>query len=830
MVQPMTRVGHTRYESDPIGFATPGQTPNEGNTYTEWICRHEQALEPSVTWKAGESVTLDFVWGVNHVGFCDGMISYDWDKPRTEMRWFKIANFLECGSSPTLTLTVPDFLSSGRAVFRWSWTALHLYPSTEVFSQCADIMIDGVNTVDPNIKTFGIINPQLYPRTGRQEDAIQGATYADPYNGDVRDRVVGPACALNYQGNDCALTAPGTSGHINPSGETISTSSPTSTSSEASTAASTSTTSSVQTTTSKLIDSTATEGSSEEVRLCYFTNWARYRSGLVNTGKDIFEMDFDATLCTHVNYGFGTIDKTTYGLKAFDPNADHPSGDVAQTTLCPSQCVPGYKHDWTQSGQNPCNWPCNPDRKMRGFEGLNVWAKKKNPALKSLLSVGGWNFNDCAFTQQSGQGRDSCEIFSTIAASEDLSRKHAIEVIDFLRNWGFDGYDIDWEYPVVAGHNDLNMQATPHDFENYIRLLEIIRSEFEAEAARTNRPRLLLTAAVGVGKSTVEQAYDIPKMSQSLDLIGLMTYDLHGGWEQITGFHTALYATDADVAQYEYPVSVSWAADYWVEHGASPSQLLLGVASYGRGWQLASTNCNGALCAASGKSKAGVSTKESGFLSYYEIEDMLTRGVATRHFDNERKVPYIVTDDGQWIAYEDEESMKLKMDFLKSKGFRGSMIWAIDLDDLNTFPLMKTIKAELSGHTSGPLPTTTQSSTSTSASSTSSTESTTSTTTTTSSTTTQSSISTSASSTASSTSSTESTTSSPTTESTACLSGEYISINDAIDDKQCNWLCQKDETLCFESGQCRCKGAATEDSSSVKAGIAFASIMLLALL
>merc|ERR1712109_399288 len=77
--------------------------------------------------------------------------------------------------------------------------------------------------------------------------------------------------------------------------------------------------------------------------------------------------------------------------------------------------------------------------------------------------------NDCAFTGQSGQGRDSCEIFSTIAGSEDTSRQHAKKVIEFLRNWGFDGYDIDWEYPVVAGHNNLNMQATPEDFSNCLR-------------------------------------------------------------------------------------------------------------------------------------------------------------------------------------------------------------------------------------------------------------------------------------------------------------------------------------------------------------------------
>jgi len=254
---------------------------------------------------------------------------------------------------------------------------------------------------------------------------------------------------------------------------------------------------------------------------------------------------------------------------------------------------------------------------------------------------------------------------------------------------------VDWEYPVVAGHNDLNMQETPKDFKNYIRLLRILKEEFEKEAVRTQRPRLLLTAAVGIGLSTVEEAYDIPAMSKYLDLIGLMTYDMHGAWEQTTGFNAPLYATEEDVDEYDYPLSVSWAVEYWLENGASANQLLLGVGSYGRGWKLADQNCNTPLCPTSGSSSKGAATHASGFLAYYEIEDLINQGVGRKVWDDERKVPYVVTTSGDWIGYDDEKSMDLKMAYLKNKGLRGSMIWAIDLDDLNTFPLMNTIRSSL---------------------------------------------------------------------------------------------------------------------------------------
>lgn len=44
-------------------------------------------------------------------------------------------------------------------------------------------------------------------------------------------------------------------------------------------------------------------------------------------------------------------------------------------------------------------------------------------------------------------------------------------------------------------------------------MFQDLLTAFEAEAADSGRPRLLLTAAVAAGKSTVDPAYDIPAMA-----------------------------------------------------------------------------------------------------------------------------------------------------------------------------------------------------------------------------------------------------------------------------------------------------------------------------
>jgi len=453
----------------------------------------------------------------------------------------------------------------------------------------------------------------------------------------------------------------------------------------------TSTTEAATTTTATVVD----EDAEDHVRLCYFTNWARYRPDA--NSQDVFAMGMDPTLCTHINYGFGTIDPATFHVKAHDPWADHPSGDGSQTELCDSICKPGYFHDWS-TGENPCQYPCDPDRELRGFEGLTVGMKGKNPDLKAILSVGGWTFNDCAVPDTYGMGRSTCEIFSRIAESEDNIRTHAASVISFLRGWGFDGYDIDWEYPVVTGKNRVNGDPTPQDYDNYINMLRILREEFEKEAVETGRERLLLTTAVGVGFTTVEVAYNIPEMDKYLDLVGLMTYDFHGDWEEGTNFNSPLYSNADDLSYYDYDMSSSWAVDYWLSHGLSANKLLMGMATYGRGWKLTDPSCTGTRCPTNGACSAGPNTELPGYLAYFEIENMVNNGQATKHWDDERKVPYVVTSQNEWIGYDDIQSFEIKTDFIKANNLRGAIVWAIDLDDIhNGYPLLNTLRDGLSG-------------------------------------------------------------------------------------------------------------------------------------
>jgi chitinase len=105
--------------------------------------------------------------------------------------------------------------------------------------------------------------------------------------------------------------------------------------------------------------------------------------------------------------------------------------------------------------------------------------KLRNPNLKVWMSVGGWSFND------PGAYRS---IFGAIAGDERLSAKFAQNCVDFMNQYGFDGVDIDWEYPGTEERG-----GTLSDMTNFPRMLGILQARFKAGDVSGNRFGLSIT-------------------------------------------------------------------------------------------------------------------------------------------------------------------------------------------------------------------------------------------------------------------------------------------------------------------------------------------------
>lgn len=144
--------------------------------------------------------------------------------------------------------------------------------------------------------------------------------------------------------------------------------------------------------------------------------------------------------------------------------------------------------------------------------------------------------------------------------------------VQLLLDLGFDGLDIDWEYP-----------KSDVEANDFVKLLAGTREELDRlSASREDGSHFLLTVASPAGPSNCSYLR-LPEMDRYLDFWNMMGYDFCGSWDSVAGHQANVFPSRQTPRA--TPFSIDAAVKYYLQHGIPASKIVLGMPLYGRAFQ-----------------------------------------------------------------------------------------------------------------------------------------------------------------------------------------------------------------------------------------------------
>jgi len=390
----------------------------------------------------------------------------------------------------------------------------------------------------------------------------------------------------------------------------------------------------------------------------YYASWQWY-----DRAKKAEPKNLDYSKVTIVNFAFFQTD-TNGNLFGTDSWAD------PQVLFGPQDWNPS--DDSTSAPSYRCHWS-GPNKKACGHYKLEdgLISLVHAAGAKIYPSLGGWTLSDN---------------FPKVAASAAKRTRFAEQCVDLIKDYDFDGIDLDWEYPAYKDHS-----GTPEDTANFVLLLQELRSKLDAHTATTGK-YYEITAAVGCGPSVIE-GYDIPNTAPLLDQINLMTYDFFGAWSDRTGANAPVYFQGFPDGDEWARWNVDGCVKNWREKGAVDTQLNIGLPFYGQSF----VGATGLNQQHQGNDKVhwGV---DDGKPQYFNIEKALPQMTQMRHEASQTQTAWF--SGGGFISFDDEQAICNKVEYVLENDLNGFIIWELsgDLrDDLST-PLLDEVHRKLNNH------------------------------------------------------------------------------------------------------------------------------------
>lgn len=171
-------------------------------------------------------------------------------------------------------------------------------------------------------------------------------------------------------------------------------------------------------------------------------------------------------------------------------------------------------------------------------------------------------------------------------------------------------------------------------------------------------------------------------MSDVLDYIVFMAYDLHGQWDFEKPWAAEGCPEGSCLRSHVNMTETLISLAMITKAGVPSNKVLVGVSSYGRSFQMASAGCTGPSCKFTGPgsgAKKGPCTDTAGYISNAEIRQIVQNGApGLQQFTDNSDSDVVVYGDN-WVAYMTDERKAKRIAKYKSLNFGGISDWAVDL-------------------------------------------------------------------------------------------------------------------------------------------------------
>lgn len=349
----------------------------------------------------------------------------------------------------------------------------------------------------------------------------------------------------------------------------------------------------------------------------------------------------DVTKVTHLHYAFGLIYNNEY--LEINPVTGKVWGSPANLDVLTPEPVPeGKLHTIYLS-----------EKVKNDLERLpELWAK--NPDLKILLAIGGWEargFCDAAATDESRR------IFSTSCK----------EIVD---KYNLNGIDLAWEYPMHGAWGTIKGAGT--DRRNFTLLLQEVRNALG--------PDRLLTATGSANEGYVSEWIEFQQVIALLDYVNIMTYD----FQYSTYFGSGLYSSKQwSVANVD--LSVDLVIQDYIKKGCPPKKINLGLALAARIPRVVGASLEFGEISAR-LSAAGFFNRDEPELQ--KVKRLENQNGFFQRWDEDAQNMYITVildDDVEHfvLSYLETRSIAIKCEYAKKQGLGGLSIWHLGIDYQN---------------------------------------------------------------------------------------------------------------------------------------------------